>query len=395
MDKLLKGVKKRKRAKASHGSGTLVKRGKVYHVRWYKDGHFVSRSTGTGDLDAARAFAARLSVARKGQSDREAVTKLTRILSANLADKSTQLRVAQIPVKDLFQIFRDSPERRDIRANTLRRYQSQLGVLDDWIARRHPEIVSARDISQMVADEYAADRAKSSSPGTLNKDLNLFAAVWQSLSRRYGLEYNPWTVDKIARKALKSVRRRALTDEEVDALLANSSGELHLMIVIGINTGLRLGDVLNLEWARNIDFERREIVVETSKTGKLVVLPMTDELHDALRIAQAAAQTPYVVPEQRARVIAYGGDTSGVSHSLQRIFKRCGIETQEEKAVGNRAVVASFHSLRHTFVSRLIRRGVNPAAVREAVGHSTMLMTEHYTHIDAETLKHALAPVED
>ena len=379
--------------RAGNGCGYLVRRGKTYYARWYANGKRVSRSTGTEDLEEARAFLERLSVARRGQGDRAVVNKLAQLMSANLADTETRLRTIGIPVRDLYSLFCAAPNRHAVAPRTLEVYGGELRVLDKWISRRHPEITSARDISQTIADEYIADREKTASPNTVNKDLNLFAAVWRTLARKYGLEYNPWSEEHIARKRLTPQTRRALTESEVQALLDNSTGELHLMILLGISTGLRLGDILNLTWDQ-IDLDRRLLTIHrTRKTGAPICLPLVDSLYTALTAQREQTDSPFVLPEQHARA-ERSTSPSVICQSLRWLFKKAGIKSQQDGTAGNgrKAPLATFHSLRHTFVTRLITRGVNPAIVREAVGHSTMLMTEHYTHIDAETLQQALAP---
>jgi integrase len=52
---------------------------------------------------------------------------------------------------------------------------------------------------------------------------------------------------------------------------------------------------------------------------------------------------------------------------------------------------ASFHSLRHTFVSRAVESGVPVGIVRALVGHASASMTEHYAHISAEGMAAAFA----
>ena len=378
--------------RAGNGCGTLVKRGSVWHARWMVDGRLVSRSTGTGDRAEAEAWLDRMSVSRRGVDDREAVGKLVRVMSATLSDEE-RARAGAVPVADLYALWRDDPTRREVAPRTMRVYEGELHVLTAWIARRHPEIVSAKDVSQGVADEYIAERAKSASPNTVNKDLNLFCAVWRTLSRRHGLDYNPWTSERIARKRHRGTTRRALTDAEVDALLATAKGEMRLLILVGVSTGLRLGDAVALEWGRNVDLGRRTLTVKTSKTGRVVSLPILEDLHAAL-VEQRRGQPDgeaHVFPESWA-ANEREGRTMTVSQRMVTVFRRAGIETQQKGYGGLHTPLATFHSLRHTFVSRLIKRGVNPAIVRECVGHSTMLMTEHYTHIDADTLRAALAP---
>lgn len=388
-----KKVKKGKRGtRAGNGCGTLVLHRGIYHARWYANGKKVSRSTGTGNLDEARDFLARMSVSRRGRNDRAVVQKLTQLMSANLADVDTRLQTIGLPVRDLFQLYSAAPNRRPVGVRTLAVYGGQLRELDKWLGKRHPEITSARDLSQTVADEYIADREKTKSPNTVNKDLNLFAAVWRTLARKYGLEYNPWSEEHIARKRLSPTSRRALTPAEVKALLDNSTGEIHLMVLLGISTGLRMGDILNLTWGQ-IDLKQRLLTIHrTRKTGAPICLPLVPDLYKALAAQPRSKSVKWVLPEQHARVDRAGGNPAAVCQTIQWLFKRCGIETQQKAASGRQAPLATFHSLRHTFVTRLITRGINPAIVREAVGHSTMLMTEHYTHIDAETLQQALAP---
>ena len=376
-----------KRGRAANGEGTLVLHRGIYHARWYANGKIISRSTGTDDLDEAREWLARNSVARVGARDRAAVTKLARVISASLDDADLQLRTLALPVRGLFELWRDDPARRPVKERTLAGYQAMLECLASWIERHHPEITSARDISQTIADEYARDRAKAASANRLNKHLNLFAAVWRSLARRHGLEYNPWSDEHIARQAHTPTMRRALTDAEVDALLAGSTGEMHLLVLLGISTGLRLADILCLRWADHIDLERGEIVVRrTRKTGAPVVLPMVPALREALEAAYAArGDSPWVLPHQHSRMRA-DGTPGEISHSACRLFRRCGV-------VSTREAPATYHSLRHTFVSRLMRRGVSPALVQAAVGHSSMMMTEHYTHISAAELKRGLGRI--
>ena len=370
-----------------NGAGTLVWHGKCWHARWRSDGKLISRSTGTADLDQAREWLATHSAPRIGMRDRAAVTKLTRLVAASLDDADTRRRTLGIPLARLFEIWRDSPDRRDVAEATLNGYRMQLAALATWTKKRYPEITSARDVSQTVADEYVRERAATVSASRVNRDLNLFAMVWRSLSRRYGLDYNPWSSDHIARRRHTPVERRALTDEEVDALLANSTDEMHLMIRLGISTGLRLGDIVNLRWT-SVDMERREIAIKrTRKTGAPIVLPMVAELYNELLEPSRHAVNEWVLPHTHKRAM------TEVSHSSARVFRNAGIEMRPTLADGSRpkTPTASFHSLRHTFVTRLMRRGISPALIQAAVGHSTMLMTEHYTHISSTDLARGLA----
>ena len=53
-------------------------------------------------------------------------------------------------------------------------------------------------------------------------------------------------------------------------------------------------------------------------------------------------------------------------------------------------MLKSFHSLRHTFVSRLAEKGISPLVIQSMSGHTTMAMTERYSHIGLEAKRKAL-----
>ena len=383
---------KRKRAKtrASNGSGCLVLRGKTWTARWMVGGKLISRSLHTSDRKVAEAELARLSTPRTGLRDREAVWKLTRAISSRLDDVTEQVRTASIPIAQLYDLWLTSPVRGRATGRTLDSYRHQLAAFSDWLSANYPEITNARDVSQVVAEEYVAHRRNTRASGTVSKDLNLLASVWRALSHRYGLDYNPWTAEKIPRPPTRPFSRRALTEEECDALINAATGDQKLQILLALDAGLRLGDVVTLKWPE-IDTDLRIIRRDTRKTGSRVVPPLSNRLIDALVERKAAAADPdgYIFPDDVAR-LRDGSNTDAISREMTRLFKRAGIQTHEKDEDGKKHTLASYHSLRHTFVSRLMERGVNPYYVQRAVGHSTMLMTAHYDHSAAEEIRKAL-----
>jgi len=380
-----------KGAKAPDGSGYLVLRGKNYQARWKVNGKIICRSLHTSDRETAKAELARLSVPRTGLRDRDAMMKLTRAMSAQLSDVSDQVRAASIPIKQLFDIWQQSPIRGRATGRTLESYRHQLTSFTDWLSGVYPEITNARDVSQTVAEEYITHRRNTRSPGTVQKDLNLLSAIWKSLALKFGLEYNPWHPDRIARPAAKPVSRRALTDMECQALLDTANATQRLRILLALDAGLRLGDIIHLEW-RFIDFDRRIInALPTRKTGAEIFNPISERLKAALleHRAKQPQDEPHVFPDDLKR-LRTNGDPESITHEMKILFERAGIETTQTDKNGKAHTVASFHSLRHTFVSRLMERGVNPYYVQRAVGHSTMMMTAHYDHSAAEEIRKAL-----
>lgn len=363
-------------------------RGNTWTARWKVGGKIVAQSLHTSDRREAELELARLSAPRVGMRDRSAVRKLVRAMSARLDDVTEAVRTASIPVTQLYELWQASPLRGRAGHATLEQYKMLINVFTDWLGKHYPEIVNARDVSQVVAEEFIAWRSATKSPNTVAKTLNTLAAVWRALSMRYGLEYNPWTAEKIARPALKPQSRRTLSEAECEALMKAATPTQRLRILLALDAGLRLADIVTLKWSE-IDFERMVIVRDTRKTGMRVVPPLSERLAAALREAEQTKQGDYIFPADVAR-LRNGERADNISREMMHVFKAAGIETHEKDADGKRHLAASFHSLRHTFVSRLMERGVNPYYVQRAVGHSTMTMTAHYDHSAAEEIRRAL-----
>ena len=83
-----------------------------------------------------------------------------------------------------------------------------------------------------------------------------------------------------------------------------------------------------------------------------------------------------------------------VSHGLELIFKAAHIETSVRlEGRRTRTPEATFHSLRHTFVSLAANAGVPLPIVASIVGHSSTAMTRHYYHENEEVLRQAVAAI--
>ncbi len=379
----------KRRTRAANGAGCLIKRGKWYYARWEINGKRVTQALKTDDPDEARSKLERLSVPRAGQSERESLRKIATVMSATLSDVAEAARVASIPVTDLFTLFKSAPNREPVGERTLEAYHGQFNKFVDWLKKHQPGVTNARDVSQGIADAYIEFRKAEKSANTVNKDLNLFAQAWRILSARYGLEYNPWTEEHIARLKLNPNRRRNLTQKEIAAILEVATLEERAAIEIALYAAFRLGDIVRMTW-ENIDMKERWITKVQHKTGRVASVPIAKPLYKTLEAwrKEIPEDEPHVFPRLYARLKS-DGDTENISESFSRLFRRAGIETSE-KVNGRMTPRATFHSLRHTFVTNLMAAGVNPLLVKEAAGHSVMATTAGYTHIGEDALRSAL-----
>ena len=193
------------------------------------------------------------------------------------------------------------------------------------------------------------------------------------------------------------------------------SSEWYKLILIGIYTGLRLGDCCRLDWSQ-INLPEGVIQLVPEKTQRhhkrIVTIPVHPALGEALLAVPGAVVPGAVVrddePSTKHQALSttlsgpvlpmvagmYGRARWQVSDQLSRIFKAAHIQTSVMiEGRKRRTPEASFHSLRHTFVSFAANAGVPLHIVQSIVGHESTAMTRHYYHENIAALKSAVAAI--
>jgi integrase len=179
-------------------------------------------------------------------------------------------------------------------------------------------------------------------------------------------------------------RLRFLTPDESDRLLAKlkeTSQQVHDMALLSLDTGMRAGEVFSLDW-EHVDLDGRMIRVVDTKSGKNRVAYMTGRIKTMLE----------ALPDRKGLVFPSNtGECIGqISNTFMRAVDALGLN---EGIVDKRNRV-TFHTCRHTFASNLVAGGVDLYVVKELMGHSTLALTERYSHLRAENLRAAVKVLE-
>ena len=167
--------------------------------------------------------------------------------------------------------------------------------------------------------------------------------------------------------------RRPLTEWEIAKLLEASPADLGDVWRVALATGLRAGELTSLEWD-DVEWEagRLRVRAETSKSKRTRHVPMGPTVEAILR--RLRLHLAERSDRESARRLVFtntaGGHWQG---ALSRRLKPCLV------AAGLREDI-DLHTLRHTYATHLISRGVDPRTVQELLGHATMAATEIYTH---------------
>ena len=177
------------------------------------------------------------------------------------------------------------------------------------------------------------------------------------------------------RVSMESVRNevdRWLTAHEEERLMASSSPWLREIIGFALHTGMRQGEILNLQW-QDVDFARGVLMVMQSKNGTRRTIPLNATVYELLAAKQATTGA------SRSPVF-----TTPLGNELQVRYL-----VREFCEARNRAGIPDFrfHDMRHTFATRLVQRGVDLYKVQRLLGHKTSLMTQRYAHHSPESLR--------
>src|SRR5712692_9200238 len=249
-------------------------------------------------------------------------------------------------------------------------------VICDFFAGR-----TFNQISPLVIEKFKKQRRESvtryerqRAPASVNREL-------ATLSRIFSLAIDNGIVEtnscrKVRKLRENNERKRYLTqDEERRLMAALTARRAHLrpLILLAINTGMRRGELLSLEW-RNVDFQRGVIHVTNTKTGRDRDVPMNSEVRSILLELQRQGKDAAFVFRSRKT----GVNLTDVKHGFNGACEDAGIDDFR------------FHDLRHTAGTRLADAGADAFTIAEILGHATLQMTKRYTHATDERKRQAV-----
>jgi integrase len=265
------------------------------------------------------------------------------------------------------------------RKRTIEADRRQLELLKGEFGAETPLVeITASRISEYKAKRLAAVRKIGEGEVATERRLTSAAvnrplALLRHLLR---LAHEEWeSIDRVPRIRLEKEpqgRLRWLTQEEINRLLdaaaRSRNKELRAAVIVALNTGLRRGELLGLTWER-VDLSRGVIRLELTKSGRRREVPMNDDSYRAL--------------------VCIGPKAGG------RVFKTRYIQTAYNNAVAAAKLDdVNFHTLRHTFASWAVMRGVTLKELQELLGHASLAMTMRYAHLAPEHLRTAVSRLE-
>jgi integrase len=201
-----------------------------------------------------------------------------------------------------------------------------------------------------------------------------------SLSHAFTVAIKEWEwmdenpIRKINKPKLPQGRIRFLDESEKNRLLEackqSKSSCLYPIVVLALSTGMRKGEILTLTWD-DIDFERRAILLHTTKNGERRLIPLTGLSLELLKNLKLSKHDELVFPSPNNL-----NQPIDIRSAWESVLKKASLTNFK------------FHDLRHTTASYLAMNNASLLEIGALLGHKTVQMTKRYAHLSNDHIFH-------
>ncbi|MCH7722805.1 MAG: tyrosine-type recombinase/integrase [Bacteroidetes bacterium] len=246
---------------------------------------------------------------------------------------------------------------------------------------RYSKDIPLEDLDARLLDQFVSKKFSTSPAAALLYFRTLKAALSKAVVWGY-IDENP--LKKIKPPRLKKSLPVFISKSELELILDKTKTVmLKDLFTTAFYTGMRLGEIVNLVW-ECVDFKRKVIIVKningfTTKNKKERIIPMNSTLETLM--------------------MNRFSKTNNVDNNNYIFYRVIGIKLNEDY-VSKKFKVAvrdaglndniHFHTLRHSFASRLIQKGASVFVVKELLGHEDIKTTQIYSHLQTQDLIEAV-----
>ncbi|NCF83352.1 MAG: integron integrase [Proteobacteria bacterium] len=290
-----------------------------------------------------------------------------------------------------------------IRDYSIRTEEAYVGWVKRFILyhhKRHPTDMAETEVAAFLS-HLAVDLVVA--PATQNQALSALSFLYKAvLARPLG------TVPGIVRAKRPRGLPTVLDQEEVGLILSRLKGYHWLIGCLLYGSGLRLMECVRLR-VKDVDFGHAALFIRNAKGGKDRIVTLPGELNVPLERHFASCRTIFERDQSDGRAKVYlpyalerKYPGAAMMWGWQYVFPASGVsrdprsesvrrhhinESAVQRAIRNAARDAgidkptSCHTLRHSFATHLLERGMDIRTVQEQLGHTDVRTTQIYTHV--------------
>ncbi len=287
--------------------------------------------------------------------------------------------------------------------------RSAIRSLTDYFGNKKVRTIRASDIESYKTNRLATpvvirrksgDIVRQRRMSSINRELEHLRAMFNFAKADGLIIQNPFETkgQSLIVKGAENERDRVLSKEEEDRLIqacgprtmsytrngriieANDDGRtrthVRALIVVAVDTGARRGELFKLRW-RDVDLRQRVITIQASnsKTEKKRIVGLTTR-------AKSELQSLWNESAQCDDDLVFG-IVSTIKTSWKSLCRAAAISD------------LTFHDLRHTATTRMIRAGVPHTEVMKITGHTQIKTFLRYLNMTNESLMSSVSKLDD
>lgn len=267
--------------------------------------------------------------------------------------------------------------------------------------------------SQIAQDFFTKTRQKHSEEVTRRALIHL-KAFFEYMIDENVIYKNPCKNIKIQKEIKKNESYKCYTEFEQMQIIESLdlSDPVEMLIYIGFATGLRLGELVALEWSDfngnslniNKQYSRNAITsIDLSKDRKSTVRSLkTESSYRIVPLPGTAIKklNQYKLEQYKFKMLNIEGYEKNnlIFPNEKGRYQNLNRPTRRIKTICNKLGIEyiSFHAIRHSYITRLFEKGIDIKKVQKLAGHSSVETTlEIYTHVTKDQLDDAVKTLEN
>ena len=254
--------------------------------------------------------------------------------------------------------------------NTVKTYKNFFKLLLAFYPDRNPKELTKPDLMKFLLHGI---RERNWSNSAQNQAVNATKYYFEKVlgQEREFYELRPRREHKLP---------GVFSEQEVVKIFQNITNLKHCTILMLIySAGLRIGESINLR-KEDLNLERKSVFVKAGKGKKDRYSVLSEKV---------IIQIEKYLEEYKPDYWLFEGQTGGrySARSIQQIFRR---------AVAKAGVnpYSTVHTLRHSFATHLLERGMDLRYIQNLLGHASSETTEIYTHITQKAREKLCSPLD-